>query len=101
MKDFQIDETAPILVEFAPKPGFKEVSIKPEDLADFSNKAIKSAMNTIHNLSQEIIATIDKLSNRPDQVEVAFNLKLEAGVALVAKSGLEAAINIKLYWQSK
>jgi hypothetical protein len=102
MPIFTIDEDAPVLVEFTPRPGLQQVSFSAEDLIEKSAAALDSAMNTIYQMAQRVNATIGVLPDRPDQVEVAFGLKLDAeGGAVVAKAGIEAAINVKLVWESK
>jgi len=102
MATFIVDENAPILVEFTPRPGLREVSLKPEDLTAKSSQALEAAMNTIHNMARRVTATVEALATRPSQVEVAFGLKLdtEAG-ALIAKVGAEASLNVKLTWEHK
>ncbi len=108
MSTFTIDENAPILIDFTSppaqrrgdQPGLRRASLSPADLAAQSTKALDSAMNAIHHMARRVIATIDALSDRPSQVEVAFGLTLdsEAG-ALIAKAGMEASINVTLTWE--
>ena len=101
---FTIDEHAPILVEFAPAPGVMRTALptSPADIAAESEKAIASAMSTIHALAQRVVATIDAISDRPNTVEVDFGLKLTAGAgALVASASTEASFIVKLMWTHK
>ncbi len=102
MPAFKFDDSAPILVEFTPRAGLKETSLKPEDLTAKSAQALDAAMNTIYNMARRVTDTVDALVSRPNQVEVAFGLKFDsqAGV-LLAKAGLEASLNIKLIWQQE
>jgi hypothetical protein len=102
MSTFVVDEGAPILVEFAPKPGLREVSLSPADLAEKSAKALDSAMNTIHQMARRVAATAKSLSiaERPSQIEVEFGLKLDAAAgAVVAQASTEASFNVKLTWE--
>jgi hypothetical protein len=42
------------------------------------------------------------ISERPHKVEVSFGLKLTAeGGALIAKAGVQAAINVIMSWERK
>jgi hypothetical protein len=96
------DSTEPILVEFSSSGGKVTRGLprlEPEDLIIKSRKAVDSAMNTIYNMSQRVIATMDSLSNHPSQVEVEFGISfdVEAG-ALVTKAGGEANLMVKLVW---
>jgi hypothetical protein len=101
MPTFAIDEDAPILVEFAPEPGLQQVSFSPDDLVEKSAWALDSAMNTIHHMAQRVNAMIETLPGRPNQVEVEFGLKLDAETgAVIAKAGVEAAVNVRLAWES-
>jgi hypothetical protein len=99
-----IKEDMPVLVEFAPAPGTRGVSITTKDIEQKSAEALNSAMNTIHQMATYIVATMDSVSEstRPSKVEAAFGLKLTAeGNALITKGGLEANINVTLTWELK
>lgn len=105
MPTFTIDEGAPILVEFAPRPGLQQVALpSPAELAEQSAKALDSAMNTIHQMARRVATTVKALpiAERPSQVEVEFGLKLDAAAgAIVAQAGVEASLNVKLTWERK
>ncbi len=103
MSDFTIDEGERILVEFAPRPGVRQVStfdLTMEQLEELSNKALDSAMGTISQMAQRARALRDKIPDEFTQVEIEFGIKLdvEAG-ALLAKAGGEAAISVTLTWE--
>ena len=102
MASFTPDPNAPILVQFAPSPGFDEVSLVGPDLQKQSVEAMKNAMNTIYNTARQVTDTIDSLAVKPSAVEVEFGiiLKGESG-ALIAKAGAEAAFKVKLTWEKK
>jgi hypothetical protein len=105
MPEFTIDENAPILVEFAVRPGAHDVGLvgdNIEELTEKSTEALDSAMNAIHKMARRVTETVEALAKRPSQVEVAFGLKLDAKTgALIAKAGVEANLNIKLVWDFK
>jgi hypothetical protein len=104
MNRFVIDEKMPVLVELAPAPGARNVSILSEDIEQKSAEALNSAMNTIHQMATYIVATMNSVSEntRPSKVEAAFGLKLTSeGNALITKAGLEANINVTLTWELK
>ena len=72
----------------------------PADIAAQSEKAIASAMSTIHAVAQRVTATINSISERPSTVEVDFGLKLTANAgALVASASTEASFIVKLTWK--
>ena len=102
MANFIPDPNAPILVDFATAPGFREVSLIGPDLQKESAKAIESAMNTIYNTAREVSDTINSLAVKPSTVEIEFGitLKAESG-ALIAKCGAEASFKVTLTWEKE
>ena len=105
MASFQLDDETPILVDFTPVPGMREArpgTLGVEDLAEKSAQAVDKAMGTIKALAHKIVATINKISDPPEKVEVTFGLKLDAEAgALIAKAGTEASFSVKLAWEKK
>ena len=100
MSTFIIDEDTPILVEFAPRPGVRQVSLSPDDLAEKSAQALDRAMGTIRQMAQRVSALRVTLPDEFTQVELEFGLKLEAEAgALISKVGGEASINVTLTWE--
>ena len=90
-----------ILVDFPPRPGVVKVSTSPEDMAERSARAVDRAMQTIREMAERVTATVRGIAEKPQQVEVAFGLKLDAEVgALIAKTGVEASINVKITWKN-
>ena len=94
------ENDAQILIEFTPKPGLKQVSLKPVELAKKSAEAVDGAMSTINHMAQRLNKTISEITRPPSEVEIAFGLKFDAEWgAIIAKTGLEASINVKLQWK--
>ena len=105
MNDFTIDEGERILVEFAPRPGVRQVGafdLPMEQLVELSSKALDSAMGTVGQMAQRVRALREKIPDEFTQIEVEFGIKLDAEAgALVAKAGGEAAINVTLIWERR
>lgn len=103
MSTFEIDDNEPILVEMMPQAGMRQVSLSPAEVAQKSKEAVNSAMNTIHQMAQRVVETVDTLANRPSEVEVEFSLKLnaEVGKAIIAKATTEGSMKVKLTWKRK
>ena len=98
------DEDDVILVDLQPVAGIRSVSIDPKDMAEKSKEAIDHAMKSMQSMAKKTVRAIKKIpiSERPHTVEVSFGLKLTAeGNALVAKAGMEAAINVTMTWNRK
>ncbi|MBU0513792.1 MAG: hypothetical protein KJ621_03365 [Proteobacteria bacterium] len=109
MTEFKINPDAPILVEFLPGQGEEQgqwevepVSAKKlgDNLQEMSANAVQSAMDTIHNMADKIAATVKRLAASPSEVEVTFGLKFDAKAGvLIASTGLQASVQIKLKWK--
>lgn len=106
MSEFTIDmdtgEEAPILVEFALRPGVRQVSlaVSPEELAGKSALALDRAMSTVRQMAKRVTDAVDKITDKPDKVEVEFGLKLDAEAgAYVAKVSTEAGFKVVLTWE--
>lgn len=108
----EIDETTDsttILVEFDDirMTGVRPVSRGPggrvtEELLAKSQQALDSAMRTIQAMAHRVTETVKeiKVAERPDEVEVAFGLKLDAEAgAYLAKAGTEASVAVTLTWK--
>ena len=103
MPTLQVEEDDDvILVEFAPTPGVRSVSLTPKDLAGKSKEAIDDALKTMRKMAKKSVKAIKEIpvTERPNTIAVSFGLKLSAeGGAVVAKAGVEAAINVTMTWQ--
>jgi hypothetical protein len=96
------DDDEVILVEFAPAPGVRSVSLTPKDIAEKSREAIDDALKTMRKMAKKTVKAIREIpvTERPNSIAVSFGLKLSAeGGAVVAKAGVEAAINVTMTWQ--
>ena len=92
-----------VLVEFPDRPGVHEASlwdVRSENLQEKSEEALQRAMVTIENMAGRVAALKDSISENFKEVQVEFGVKLdvEAG-ALIAKTGVEATINVTLTWE--
>ncbi len=106
MSEFTIDldagEELPILVEFTPRPGVRQVSLSlaPEELAGKSALALDRAMSTIRQMAKRVTDAVDKVADKPDKVELEFGLKLDAEAgAYIAKASTEAGFKVVLTWE--
>jgi hypothetical protein len=98
------DDDEIILVDLQPVPGIRTVSADPKNIAEKSKEAIDHAMKSMRGMAKRTVKSIKEIpvSERPHTVSVSFGLKLTAeGGALVAKAGVEAAINVTMTWNRK
>jgi len=74
--------------------------LHPQELAVKSAQALDQAMGTIRGLANRTRETLDKLTQPPSEVEVAFAIKVDAEAgALIAKSNQEGNLRVKLVWR--
>jgi hypothetical protein len=96
------DDDEIILVEFAPVAGVRSVSLSPKDVAEKSTEAIDEALKSMRKMAKKSVKAIREIpvTERPNTISVSFGLKLTAeGGAVIAKAGVEAAINVTMTWQ--
>jgi tRNA A37 threonylcarbamoyltransferase TsaD len=90
-----------IIVEFAPVPGVRSVSLSPKDAIEKSQEAIDDALKAMGAMAKKTVKAIKDIpvSERPGTIAVSFGLKLTAeGSAVLAKAGMEAGINVTMTW---
>lgn len=94
------EKDLPILVEFSPGPGLQRVSLSPEDLVEKSKQALDRSASIIRTMAERINDVRQAMPSGPDEITVQFGVKLDTEVgALIAKSGVEASINLTLVWK--
>ncbi|NJL85373.1 MAG: hypothetical protein HC886_04440 [Leptolyngbyaceae cyanobacterium SM1_1_3] len=100
MPRFQLDEDAPILVEFLSVAAVDNpAALVRTDQVERSAEALNSAMNAMRNLAQMVVETLDTLDEQPAQVEMEFGLKLSAdGQAAIASSADTAMLTVRMTW---
>ncbi|MEM9271640.1 MAG: CU044_2847 family protein [Cyanobacteria bacterium P01_F01_bin.143] len=95
------DDNAQILVDLNPPGSMVEVALEPQALVNKSKEAINKAMDTINHMAERTIDAIGNVTNKPSEVEVEFGIKLDAeSGALIAKTGAEASLTVKMVWKS-
>lgn len=102
------DSTNSILMEVTTNsdttPGIHKAGVKPDELLNSSAEILDRTMEIIKTMSNRITSTIVDLAgdNRPSNVEASFGLRINAeGNAYIAKTGVEATINVKLTWNAR
>jgi hypothetical protein len=77
------------------------VGDKVRDAVEEVQTRFEDAMDAVRHNAQTIIAKVDGLSDKPDEVEVTFGLKAtgEFGNFAVAKAGAEANYVITMTWK--
>ena len=98
------DDDDVILVEFAPTPGVRSVSLSPADIAEKSNEAIDHAMKSMQSMAKKTVKAIKEIpvSERPNTITVSFGLKIdvETSVVIVQKES-ESIIKVSMTWNKE
>jgi Trypsin-co-occurring domain 1 len=91
----------PIRVEFAHGPGAHQVALTGPVALERSAQALNDAMGIIRRMTDRIQQTVVSMPRRPSETEVSFGIKFDAEAgAIIAKAGVEAAINVLFRWDA-
>lgn len=100
--EFPLEDGGTVLVELdEPEPeGGVVRAARPGEIAARAGQTFEAALERIKPAAGAIIAKLRSLSDLPDEIKVAFGLKLsaEAGV-FVASAGTEANFKVALTWK--
>lgn len=89
-----------ILFEMSSGGTLRGPSFKPTELATKSAQALSQAMGTIHALANRTTETIERLPQKPAEVELEFGIKIDAEAgAIVSRVGGEGNLRIKMVWR--
>lgn len=88
-----------VLVEFADRPGMRQVSLSAPEAIGRSAEAIQAAFGVIRTMATDLHHSVAGLPHRPDTMGVEFGIKFDTEVgAIIAKAGVEAAITVRMVW---
>lgn len=92
---FQLDESAPILIEFG------DAGLSDAEQIERSAQGLNSALNSMRNMAKLVSESMSTLDD-PSQAEVEFGIKLHAnGSATIVQALQDASISVKLTWKPK
>lgn len=75
--------------------------IDKNKLKERSVIAMDKAMDIIQNMSDRINSKVKEMEGSPDNIDIEFGIKFDAEIGIIlAKSSLEASLNIKLNWKN-
>ncbi|MEI8131903.1 MAG: CU044_2847 family protein [Leptolinea sp.] len=100
--EFPLEDGGTILVEVDEfESEFGSVPVAREDeIVVKANQTFEHALETIQPVARTVVKKFRIMPDTPDEVQVAFGVKLsaEAG-ALIASTGVEANFTITLKWR--
>ena len=99
--EFPLEDGTTILVEVdAPEEGGMVPAARGGEVVAKAQQTFENALETIRPAARAIVAKLRALHDPPDEIEVAFGLKMsaEAG-AFIAAAGVKANYKITLTWK--
>lgn len=100
--EFPLEGGGVILVEVdgAEPTGSRVRGASPAEIAEKARQTFETSLERIKPAAAAIVAKIRELSDKPEQIEVEFGIKLsaEAGV-VIASTGVEANFKVTLLWK--
>jgi hypothetical protein len=102
--EFQSETTdKPILIEIASDEefGFEEASGLGEKIKKGAT-SIEEAFSHLKPIAEALLKKMDGISQKPDEISIAFGLKLnaQAGV-VVSSSSIEANFKVTMTWKNE
>lgn len=101
--EFPLEDGGTVLVEVAePERGGLVPASRGREVVAKAQQTLEHALEKLQPTAEAIISKLKGLSERPNEIEVQFGLKLsaEAG-AVLAAAGAEANYNVKLVWKKE
>ena len=72
----------------------------PEVVAEKKEQAMAGAMQTIHEIGEQLVETLRKMSVQPSNAKLEFGLKLGADSGVITKGTEKAHFIVRLEWES-
>ena len=98
--EFPLEDGTSILVEVdEPEEGGLVDASSPGEIITKAQQTLGEALEKVKPAAQYVIKELRKLHDSPDEIQVAFGLKLSAGAgAVLASAGAEANYTVTLKW---
>ncbi|EKV03851.1 hypothetical protein Lepto7375DRAFT_6169 [Leptolyngbya sp. PCC 7375] len=103
MESLNTNEPVEILIDFKSRGGIVETRLpRIEELIQKSANALRKAMSMIRYMAEYTVDTINSIeeNNRPQKIEIEFGIDFDAEAdAIIAKTGVQSSIKVKLTWE--
>jgi hypothetical protein len=75
-------------------------SARPGEVVGQASESLGEALDRAMPAAQALIAKLQTLGSRPDEIEIQFGLKLSGELgAILARTGAEGNFSVKLSWK--
>lgn len=97
--EFPLEDGTSLLVEVdeTEAEGLTRVSRRDPGVIERAQLTLEKSLDRVRPIAQYLIEKLRALHDAPDEIEVQFGLKLNAGSGLILASG-EANYSVKLKW---
>ena len=96
---FKLEGGGSVLVEVKEEPGTTRVS-RQGRIRD-ARTTFQTALSEVRDAATVALTQFSTMTRQPDEVEIAFGVRLDAEVgAVIAKTGMAGNFEVKLTWRS-
>ena len=98
--EFPLEDGTSLLVEVdeSEEEGLTRVSRRDPGIIERAQQTLEQSLDRVRPAAQYIIEKLRALSDSPDEIEVQFGLKLNAGSGVILSAGAEANYTVRLKW---
>ncbi len=98
--EFPLEDGTSMLVEVdePEQEGLTKVSLKDPNVIERAQQTLEKSLDRVKPAAQYILEKLRALHDSPDEIEVQFGLKLNAGSGVILAAGVEANYTVKLKW---
>ena len=99
--EFATESGETVLVEVDDRAGAEGAmrGTRGGDIAGKAARTFEQALAGIKPAAEAVVSAVGALSEKPDEVQVTFGLKLTATVAMIASTGAEGNFEVTLSWK--
>jgi len=98
--EFPLEDGTSMMVEVdePEEDGLTRVSRRDPGVIERAQQTLEKSLDRVKPAAQFIIEKLRGLHDSPDEIEVQFGLKLNAGSGVILAAGVEANYTVKLKW---
>lgn len=98
--EFPLEDGTSMMVEVdePEEEGLTRVSRRDSGVIERAQQTLEKSLDRVRPAAQFIIEKLRSLHDSPDEIEVQFGLKLNAGSGVILAAGVEANYTVKLKW---
>ena len=96
--EFPLEDGTSMLVEVDEPEGTGLEKVSLKDGIEKAQQTFEKSLDKVRPAAQYILEKLRSLHDSPDEIEVQFGLKLNAGSGVILAAGVEANYTVKLKW---